>query len=182
MKNVYIVTARSATDAVKKIKQLRAKDAPVLPPSESSIAEMKKEAEEHIAAVRLDQLDSKFNDVLDVLQHKCIAWLQSLTTGANVAWDFKKISDNGTDAEELKKAYDEVIKKYQNLCEEFDEAGIKLSDTKNQKTVARWVPWFQDIIDKASDNVETAYKEAKDVRSERNEKAAAKKSKYNTVK
>lgn len=181
----YIVTATSAEDAVKKIKAIRAKDAPILEPTEANFKKFINEAKRVINEVKLDDLSSKFNDVQNDIQFKVVALLDDSATTGNIWWDFKKILEqNGADADidMVKKNYEDFIDLFAKFKDKYVKAGEGLADDKNKKTVTgSWKNWFEKAIDRAKANLEACYKDAKDRKEKLEEKANATK-KYNTTK
>lgn len=185
MKKTYIVTATSAEDAVKKIKALRAKDAPMLEPEESNYKKFLSAAKAVLNEVKFDEFATKFNEIQNAIQFKVVSLLDDSTTTGNIWWDFKKLIEqekDDADLDMIKKNYEEFIKLFEDFLKKYKAAGEKLADAANKKTVINsWVPWFEKAIARAKANLEDNYKAAIAKRDAAAEKANAKK-KYNTVK
>ena len=181
----YIVTARSAEDAVRKIKALNAKDAPIMEPTEANYKKFLAEAKRVIAEAKLEDLETKFNDVQNDIQFKVVALLDDSTTTGNIWWDFKKILEqDGADADidMVKKNYEEFIDLFEKFKDKYVKAGEALSDDKNKKTVTgSWKAWFEKSLKRARDNLDACMKDAQERKEKLKEKAEAPK-KYNTTK
>ena len=178
----YIVTARSAEDAVRKIKTLNAKDGPIMEPTEQNYKKFLAEAERVIDEVNLDDLETKFNDVQYDIQFKVVSLLDDSMTTSNIWWDFKKLLNQekeDADIEMIKTNYEEFIDKFEDFKEKYVKAGEKLSDDKNKKTVTgSWKAWFEKAIARAQDNLDVCYRDAKERKEKAKEKASAPR-KYN---
>lgn len=185
MEKTYIVTARSAEDAARKVKELRAKDAPIMEPTEANYKKFLDEAKRVIGEAKLEDLEKKFNDVQDNVQFKVVALLDDSTTTGNIWWDFKKILEqDGADADidMVKKNYEEFIKLFEDFKDKYVAAGEKLADDKNKKTVTgSWKAWFEKALKRAHDNLDACMKDAEARKAKEKEKAEAPKQ-YNKTK
>jgi len=185
MIKTYIVTARSAEDAARKIKALRTRDdPPIMEPTESNFEKFIDQANEVIGAVKLEDLETKFNEVQEKIQFNVVQLLNDCCTTGNIWWDFKKLLEQkGADAdlEMVKKGYEKFIDKFVDFKNKYEKAGEKLADAKNKKTVTTsWVPWFDKAIDRAKENLAVSFDDAKDRKEKLEEKAKAPKT-YNKV-
>ena len=110
MEKVYIISAKSAEDAVNKIKALRAKakDAPIMEPTKGNYEKFIAEAKRVIGDVNLEDLEKKFNDVQDKVQFDVVALLDDSTTTGNIWWDFKKLLEKNNERNDI----DMVNKQY----------------------------------------------------------------------
>ena len=173
----YIVTAKSAADAVRKVKALRAKDAPILEPTEANFDKFIKEAKRVLGEIKLADLATKFNDVQDDVQFKVVALLEDSTTTGNIWWDFKKLLEqekDEADLEMINKKYEEFIKLFEDFKDEYVKEGEKLEDETNKKKVTgTWKAWFEKAIKRAKDNLEACMNDAKDRKKKLEEKAQA---------
>lgn len=185
MEKVYIVTAKSAEDAVRKVKAARANDAPIMEPTEANFDKFIAEAKRVIGEVNLVDLAKKFNEVQDAIQFKIVALLDDSTTTGNIWWDFKKALEQDkeeADLEMIEKKYDEFIKLFEEFLAAYVAEGEKLEDDKNKKIVTgSWKAWFQKAIDRARANLAACVADAKVKKEALAEKAKAPK-KYNTTK
>ena len=185
MEKVYIITARSAEDAVSKIKKLNAKDAPIMEPTEANFKKFLAEAKRVIGEVKLEELETKFNEIQDAVQFDVVALLDDSTTTGNIWWDFKKLLEQEkeeADLEMVKKAYEDYIKLFEAFKDKYVAAGEKLADDKNKKTVTgSWKAWFEKALDRARQNLEACFKDAEERKAKLKEKAEAPKQ-YNKTK
>lgn len=182
---VYVVTAKSAEDAIRKIKGLKAKDGPVALPSDESLKDYVKQLQHRLEKVKFDELKTTptevFQDIVAIYRE-----LETLLTTGNVDWDYKTAISEDHGSEDLFKKtcemYDKYIKLHKEFCEKFDkELDDKVSDKGVKEQGKNVVAKYREKIDTAESNVMAWRDYYKDKLEKRLAKAKAPK-KYNTVK
>lgn len=158
MEKVYIVTAKNAADAARKIKELRAKDAkacdePVIYPDESVLKYFIEDAKRK-TSIDISDLAAQPDEVLERVGR--VAYdLGDSTTSANIWWDMKKLIERGDDEniDKIIDAYKEMIGYHKELADRLRNEAEKVKSDAVKKKVIRWADWYDDKINAALNNI-----------------------------
>ena len=162
MEKVYIVTAKDASEAVKKIKALRKKescdekacDEPVIYPDENTMAYFVKLTKNKANKLDLEKIKTEPNDLLADIERLAYD-LEDESIVGNIWWDMKKVIEHN-EPEKLNdviKSYEDMIAVHKDLVEKIRAVAKDVTDKEIKSKFEKYIAWYEGKIDKAEENL-----------------------------